>query len=300
MAKVKAPKYKKTHAKDAMNMKGRIILFISRFFVYLILAILTFLCLFAFYMMFINSTRSNAQLQSGFALLPNDHFFINLKNAWTDYSVNIARGMLNSLIVALSSAILTTYFSALTAYGIHCYEFRLKKVAFTFIMVVMMIPSQVSAVGFISLVNSLGLTNNYLPLIMPGIAAPIVFFYMKQYMESTLSLEIVEAARVDGSNEFSTFNRIVLPIMMPAVAVQMIFSFVSSWNNFFIPGMILDKQELKTLPIMIANLRSADYSKFDMGKVYMFILLSILPVIVVYLFLSKLIIGGVSEGSVKG
>ena len=295
-----ADKVKKTHSKDALNVKGRVMLFISRFFVYLVLAILTFLSLFAFYLLFINSTRSNAQLQAGFTLVPNTNFFVNLKNAWTDYSVNIARGMLNSLIIASACAILTTYFSALTAYGIHCYEFRLKKAAFTFIMVVMMIPSQVSAVGFISLCNTLNLTNNYLPLIMPSIASPVVFFYMKQYMESTLSVQIVEAARVDGANEFYTFNRIVLPIMSPAIAVQMIFSFVASWNNFFIPGMLIDKAELKTLPIMIANLRSADYSKFDMGKVYMFILLSILPVIVVYLFLSKFIIGGVSEGSVKG
>ena len=119
-------------------------------------------------------------------------------------------------------------------------------------------------------------------------------------MESILPLEIVEASRVDGASEFFTFNRIVLPIMGPAIAVQMIFSFVASWNNFFIPGMIIDKAELKTVPLMIAALRSADYSKFDMGKVYMLILLSILPVIVVYLILSKFIIRGVSEGSVKG
>ncbi len=89
-------------------------------------------------------------------------------------------------------------------------------------------------------------------------------------------------------------------LMLPAVAVQLIFSFVASWNNFFIPGMLLDKAELKTVPIMVATLRSADYSKFDMGKVYMFILLAILPVVVVYVFLSKFIIRGVSEGSVKG
>ncbi|MBO4416228.1 MAG: carbohydrate ABC transporter permease, partial [Lachnospiraceae bacterium] len=236
-------------------------LFISRLFVYLVLALLTFLCLFFFYLLIINSTRSNAQLNEGFTLLPQDNFITNLKNAWTDASINIPRGMLNSFIVAMSSALLTTYFSALTAYGIHCYEFRFKKVAFTFILVVMMIPTQISAVGFVKLCNTLGLTNNFIPLIVPGIASPVVFFYMKQYMESILPLEIVEASRVDGASEFYTFNKIVLPIMGPAIAVQMIFSFVASWNNFFIPAMIIDKAELKTVPIMIAALRSADYSK---------------------------------------
>ena len=286
--------------KNADNTKGRIQLLVARFFAYAILIFLSVLCLFSFYMLIINATRSNAQLQAGFTLLPNNNFLVNLKNAWTDASINIPRGMLNSFFVAACNAVLTTYFSALTAYGIHAYNFRLKKAAFFFIMAVMMIPPQVSAVGFIQLMYKFKLTNNYLPLILPSIAAPVVFFYMKQYLESVLPMEMVEAARMDGSNEFYTFNHIVLPIMKPALAVQMIFSFVSSWNNYFIPALLLDKAEMKTVPIMIAQLRSADYSKCDMGKVYMFILLAILPVLIVYIILSKSIIKGVTAGSVKG
>ena len=280
--------------------KGRLHLFIARVVVYTVLIFLSFLCLFCFYMLIINSTRSNAELQAGFSALPRGHFVENLKNAWNDASINIPRGMMNSFFIAACSAVLKTYFSALTAYGIHVYDFKLKKAAFLFIMAVMMIPPQVSAVGFIQLMYKLKLTNNYLPLILPGIAAPVVFFYMKQYMESVLPMEIVESARIDGAGEFRIFNQIVLPVLKPAIAVQMIFSFVESWNNYFIPALLLDKAEMKTVPIMIAQLRSADYSKFDMGKVYMFILLAILPVLVVYLFLSKFIIKGVTAGSVKG
>ena len=286
--------------KNAENTKGRVLLILSRIVVYCILIFLSIVCLFSFYMLIINATCSNAQLQAGFTLLPKNNFFVNLKNAWTDASINIPRGMLNSFFIAACSALLTTYFSALTAYGIHAYRFKLRKAAFYFIMAVMMIPPQVSAVGFIQMMYKLKLTNSYIPLILPSIAAPVVFFYMKQYLESVLPMEMVEAARMDGSNEFMTFNRIVLPIMKPALAVQMIFSFVSSWNNYFIPALLLDKAELKTVPIMIAQLRSADYSKFDMGKVYMFILLAILPVMVVYIILSKAIIKGVTAGSVKG
>ena len=286
--------------KSNLNRKGRAQLIASRVVVYAILIFLTVLCLFSFYMLIINSTRSNAELQAGFSAVPQGHFIENLKNAWTDASINIPRGMLNSFLIAGTTAILTTYFSALTAYGIHVYDFRFKRAIFLFILAVMMIPPQVSAVGFVQLMYKFGMTNSYLPLILPSIAAPVVFFYMKQYLESILSLEIVEAARVDGSNEFRTFNQIVLPIMKPAIAVQMIFSFVTSWNNYFIPALLLDKAEMKTVSIMIAQLRSADYSKFDMGKVYMFILLAILPVLVVYILLSKFIIGGVTSGSVKG
>ena len=282
------------------NLKARRSLQISRFLVYVFLILLSVMCLFSFYMLIVNASRSNANLQGGFRLLPSNYFLKNLKNAWTDASINIPRGMLNSFIVASCTAVLSTYFSALTAYGIHAYDFKLKKAAFTFIMAVMVIPNQVSAVGFYQMCLKLGWTNNYLPLILPGIAAPVVFFYMKQYMESVLPMEIVDAARVDGSGEFRTFNTIILPMLKPALAVQLIFTFVESWNNYFIPALLLDKAEMKTVPLMIAQLRSADYSKFDMGKVYMFILLAILPVLIVYGFLSKSIIKGVTAGSVKG
>ena len=282
------------------NLKARRSLQISRFLVYVFLILLSVMCLFSFYMLIVNASRSNANLQGGFRLLPSNYFLKNLKNAWTDASIDIPRGMLNSFFVASCTAVLSTYFSALTAYGIHAYDFKLKKAAFTFIMAVMVIPNQVSAVGFYQMCLKLGWTNNYLPLILPGIAAPVVFFYMKQYMESVLPMEIVDAARVDGSGEFRTFNTIILPMLKPALAVQLIFTFVESWNNYFIPALLLDKAEMKTVPLMIAQLRSADYSKFDMGKVYMFILLAILPVLIVYGFLSKSIIKGVTAGSVKG
>ena len=171
---------------------------------------------------------------------------------------------------------------------------------FTFILMIMTIPTQVTALGFVQLVDKMHLMDSFIPLIVPAIAAPVTFFYMKQYMESTLPLAIVEAARIDGSGEFKTFNTIVLPMMKPAIAVQAIFTFVSSWNNYFTPALVLTDESKKTLPILIAQLRGADFLKFDMGQVYMMIAFSIFPVIVVYLILSKHIVQGVAMGSVKG
>ena len=275
-------------------------LVLLKILVYAILIFLSILCLFSFYMLFINASRSNGQLQAAFTLIPGGHMLDNYKNAWTDSSINIPRGLLNSFIIASLTAVLTTYFSALTAYGFQAYDFKGKKFLFAFIMAIMVIPTQVSASGFVQLCYKFGLTNNYLVLILPGMVAPIVFFYIKQYMESNLPMEIVDAARVDGCGEFRTFNTIILPMLKPALAVQLIFSFVQSWNNYFLPSLLLTKAEKKTVPIMIAQLRSADYSKYDMGKVYMFILLAILPVLIVYIILSKSIIKGVTAGSVKG
>lgn len=270
-----------------------------RVIAYIVLIILTFLSLFWFYILFVNATRSNGELTKGFTLVPSKNFFINWKNLYNS-SQPVLLGLRNSIIISACSAILSTYFSTMTAYAIHAYDFKAKKAMYTFILAVMMIPTQVTALGFITFMNTLGLMDSYIPLIIPAIAAPATFFYMKQYMDSVLPLSIIEASRIDGSGEFRTFNRIILPIMKPAVAVQAIFTFVSSWNNYFTPNLIIETREKKTLPILIANLRSADYLKFDMGQVYMMIAFSIFPVIVVYLILSKNIVGGVAMGSVKG
>ena len=273
---------------------------------YIVLVAISILCLFWFYVLFINSTRSHSELTSGFQALPNfknfsciTQFFTNFKNLMAG-TLPIWNGLLNSIIVAGSCALLSTYFSTMTAYAIHAYDFKLKKAIFTFILMVMMIPTQVTALGFINLITDMKLDNTFIPLIVPAIAAPATFFYMKQYMESTLPLAIIEAARIDGSGEFRTFNTIVLPMMKPAIAVQAIFTFVQNWNNYFTPALVLKKDKLQTLPILIARLRSADWLKFDMGQVYVMIAFSIFPVIIVYLCLSKFIVSGVALGSVKG
>ena len=266
---------------------------------YIVLILFSFLCLFWFYVLFINATRSHGELTRGFTPVPSRFLITNFKGVMAG-TLPIVRGMLNSLIISVCSAALCTYFSTMTAYAIYAYDFKFKKFMSTFILAVMMIPTQVTALGFLQLVNKMNLQNNYIPLIVPSIAAPVTYFYMKQYMESNLPMALVEAARIDGAGEFYTFNNIIIHLMKPAIAVQAIFTFVSSWNNYFVPALILNKDKMKTLPILIAQLRSADFLKFDMGQVYVTIAFSIFPVIVVYLLLSKYIVGGVAAGSVKG
>lgn len=270
-----------------------------RILAYVVLILVSFLCLFWFYVLFVNATRSHGELTKGFTPIPSMYLLKNWQGVMAG-TLPIVRGMFNSLFVALCSAVLCTYFSTMTAYAIHVYDFKIKKFMFTFIMAVMTIPTQVTALGFLQLVSDMKLEDNFIPLIVPAVAAPVTFFYMKQYMESALPLSLVEAARIDGSGEFRTFNTIVLPLMKPAIAVQAIFTFVSSWNNYFTPALILHNDKMKTLPILIAQLRSADFLKFDMGQVYVTIAFSIFPVIVVYLILSKFIVQGVAMGSVKG
>lgn len=266
---------------------------------YVVLIFLSFLCLFFFYILIVNSTRSHADLQKGFSAIPGSYFLENLKNVANDGSFPMFRGILNSLIVSSCSAALCTYFSSLTAYGLYAYDFKIKKAAFTFIMAILVMPTQVTAMGFLRLITNMGMYDSLLPLIIPSIASPAVFYFMYSYLQSSLPLSLVEAARIDGSGEFRTFNRIVLPIMKPAIAVQAIFSFVGSWNNYFVPALVIQSKDKMTVPILIATLRGADYMNFDMGKIYMMITVAIVPIIIVYLLLSKYIIAGVTLGGVK-
>ena len=268
-------------------------------FAHIVLILLSFMCLFFFYVLIINATRSHGDLQKGFSALPGKYFLENLKNVANDGSFPMFRGILNSVIVSSCSAALCTYFSSLTAYGLYAYEFKARKVAFTFIMAILVMPTQVTAMGFLRLVTKMGLYDSLLPLIIPSIASPAVFYFMYSYLQSSLPLSLVEAARIDGSGEFHTFNRIVIPIMKPAIAVQAIFTFVGSWNNYFVPALIIQSKSKMTVPILIATLRGADYMNFDMGKIYMMITVAIVPIIVVYLLLSTYIIAGVTLGGVK-
>ena len=274
---------------------------VKRTLCYIVLILLAFISLFPFYTMIINASRSHEQIQRGFSALPGLSLFKNFVNLTTGKGKNYPSitGMINSVLIGTFSAVLTTYFSTMTSYGIYMYNFKFKSFAFKFILAVMMVPTQVSTLGFLKLLNKMHLMNNYISLIVPGIAAPIVFFYMYQSMESTLPYSIVEAARVDGCNEFKTFNRIVIPMMKPAIAVQAIFSFVSSWNNYFVPNLVINDKKLWTVPIVIANARNADYMNWDQGINYMLMTVAILPLIIAYLFLSRYIISGATAGGVK-
>lgn len=266
---------------------------------YIFLIIITILCLFWFYVLFVNATRTHSEIQLGFHALPGTNFAKNFYNTIINGSQPVWNGLINSVIIAALSAVLTTYFSTMTAYALHVYTFKLKKVMHTFILMIMMIPTQVTALGFLQLIMKMNLMNSFIPLIVPAVASPVTYFYMKQYMESSLPIEIIEASRIDGAGEFRTFNQMILPIMKPAIAVQAIFAFVQNWNNYYTQNMILlSKSNRFTMPMMIQKVLMVD-KRIDLGAQYAAIALSIIPIVIIYLCLSKFIVGGVALGGVK-
>ena len=266
--------------------------------IYVVCIFLSLLSIFPFWVMVMNATRSTYQIQqSSVALLPGK----SLMNNWkilTGKSFNPWVGFINSMIISSGATICAVYFSSLTAYALVAYTWRLRDAFFSFIMAVLMIPAQVSGIGFYQFMYRIGWTNSLMPLILPSIAAPAMVFFMRQYLMATLSLDIVASARIDGSGEFRTFNQIILPIMKPAIATQAIFTFVGSWNNLFIPLILLTRQEKYTMQIMVSLLRG-DIYKTEYGSVYLGLTLTVLPLFVIYFILSKYIIAGVALGALK-
>jgi multiple sugar transport system permease protein len=265
-------------------------------FLFCVISLLPFLLL------VMNATRSSDAIKAGISLIPSTHLLENWKNLLTKQNgmqITLQKAALNSLIITVPGTFLSVYFSSLTAYGIHVYDFKFKKFAWAFIMAVMMVPSQISIIGFYRFMLKLGLVDTYIPLIVPTIATPTVVFFMKQYMESTLSIEMIEAARIDGSRELNTFNKVIIPIMKPAVATQAIFQFIAQWNNLFTPTILLTTDSKKTLP-MFVQLLSSNQFRTDYGVVYVGLFVTIIPLVIVYLLLSKYIVAGVALGGVKG
>jgi multiple sugar transport system permease protein len=248
--------------------------------------------------MVVNGTRSTPEIrQQAFSLLPSSHIGNNIKqmsrgvfDAWV--------GFKNSLIISVGAAVCAIYFSSLTAYALMAYDWRLRQPFFTFILAVMMIPGQVSAIGFYQFMFQLGWVNSYLPFIVPAIASPTIVFFMRQYLLATFSIDVVNSARIDGVGEFAIFNSIVLPLMKPALAMQAIFVFVSSWNNLFMPLILLLDKNYYTMPIMVSQLKG-DIYKQELGSIYIGLTLSVLPLFLVYFALSRYIIAGVQLGGIK-
>ena len=267
--------------------------------IYFVCIVLAALSLFPFIVMVINSTRSTYQIQQhAVSLLPSTHLMENFK-VYTGKSFDPWRGFLNSLVVAVGATGLTVYFSTLTAYALVAYRWKLRDAMFTFILCVMMIPGIVTSIGMYQFMYRIHLTNNLLALILPAVYAPAAVFFFRQFMLASLPLELLDSARIDGSREFYTFNRIAMPIMKPAMATQGIFSFVGTWNSLFMPSILLTKDNVKTMPVMVAMLKG-DIYKREHGAIYLGLSLTVLPLFIVYFALSKYIIAGIALGGVKG
>jgi len=272
-------------------------LFAHRGFIYALMALLALMALVPIYILLINATRTSEEISGGLALLPG----ANLANNWealTSRGFHVTRGFFNSSFIALATTALNVYFSAMTAYGLHAYRFAGRHILWGAVLVIIMLPPSLSFIGFYQLVAGMGLLDNYIPLIVPAIAGAGAVLFIRQYMATISTVTLIEAARIDGANEFYVFNKIILPILSPALAAQAIFTFVASWNNFFAPFVLILSRDRYTLPMLVAMLHG-DVFRVQFGGIYLGIAASIAPIIVFYAFMSRFIISGLTLGGVK-
>ncbi len=269
----------------------------KRSMIYVFCTFLSLLAIIPFWIMIVNGTRSSAQIQNSVSLIPGSNLAYNW-NVLATKNFNVAIGFKNSAIIAFSSTILSVYFSAMTAYGFKVYQFKGNKFLYAVVLAIIMIPGQVVGTGFFMFMYQIGLYDNFIPLIIPSIAAAATVFFFRQYLEANFQVSLVEAARIDGCGEFKTFNKIVLPIMLPAMATMGIMAVIGSWNNYLTPLMLLSDAGKKTLPMMVKELRG-DIYRTEFGSIYLGLSLTALPLIIVYFAFSKYIIAGVALGGVK-
>lgn len=270
---------------------------IKRGILYTVLILLTALCMLPFLLMLINATRTGTDIVKSFTLIPGNAIADNWATI-TGY-FNLFKGLSNSLLVAVPVTILSSYFSTLTAYALVVYNFKGRNIISVLIVVFMMIPGQLSLIGFYDLVTNLKMIDSYMPLILPAIASAGTVFFLRQYCESSLQPALIEAARMDGGGELYIFHRIILPIMSPGIATMAIGAFIGSWNSYLVPLILLNTPDKFTLPVMIASMSVSKDIATNQGAVYLAVAISVIPILIAFAFCSKYIIGSISAGGVK-
>lgn len=270
---------------------------IKKSLLHLALMLLALLCLLPFILMLINATRTGNEIMSGFSFLPGRALGANWEIVSSFF--NLFKGLGNSLFVAVCTTVLTIYFSSLTAYALVVYKFKGSNILFTTILIFMMIPAQLGLLGFYDLVNAMHLVDSYIPLIVPAIASPATVFFLRQFLLSTLSPALLEAARIDGAKELYIFHKIVLPIMSPGIATMAIGTFIGSWNNYLLPMVLLSTPEKFTLPVMIGSMNASQDIVSNQGAIFLAVAISVIPILIAFAFCSRYIISGISQGGVK-
>lgn len=270
---------------------------IYRILIYIVLIGLFAMCVIPIWIMLVNATRTTAEIQQGISLIPSNNLQANWNNL-TGRGFAITRGFFNSSFISISVTVLTVYFSMMFAYAIHVYDFPFKKYLYGFVLLLVMVPTQVGVIGFYRYMSYLKLTNSYIPLILPAIAAPGSVFFAKQYLESAIVKDLIDAARIDGCSELKIFHSIMLPIAKPGAFTMGIFAFVGSWNSFLTPFIMISKMDMYTLPMLVQTLRGDTY-RTEYGSIYLGLAISIVPILIVYGIFSKYIVRGIAMGAVK-
>lgn len=269
----------------------------GRTVIYLFAAAVAVAAFYPFFVMLISATHDNYNIVARVNILPGDKLAENY--ARLTQNIELYRGILNSVFLAVTVTLVQNYFVAMAAYAFAKFEFKGKNVLFSIVLVAMMLPGQLGIIGFYKEIQALNLLNSYFTLIVPTIANCFAVFFYKQYIDGALPNELLEASIVDGCREITIYHRVVLPLIVPALVTQGVMTFIGTWNSYLTPLIVLNDKNKMTLPLLIATVRDSTHA--DYGAQYVGMLVSVIPMVIVFCFASKIIMEKISIGAaVKG
>ena len=261
----------------------------------LVFAVITFICLFPFYVLPVMGSYTTEELMKTLPFWFGSSFF---KNTQTLLQSNFLRTYANSAFVTIFSIVGSVFNSVLISYAITKYRFKARKWLEGLIVVTMMLPGQISTIGYIVEMRALHLTNTLWPLVFTWLAHPFTAFFMVQFMRDSVPMEIIESGRIDGASEPRILLSLVCPFIAPAVSTIAILLVMWSWNNYTLPMLIINSNDMFTIPLFVSNLISE--FRFDIGGRMAALTWAVLPLLVIFIIFSKSFIKGIAAGSVKG
>ena len=287
-------------AKNARTVAGILLTFLC--------IIVAFIVLLPILVLIINVTRSGSDIVKGFSFVFGAEFGNNFKkllNYMSDNDYSLIKSFMNSIIISVLSTGVSIYFSAMTAYAVHVYNFKGKAFFEKFLLILIIIPSQLGAVGFFLMARKFLSLSPYIAqtylsyaiFVLPAVSSASTVYYIRQYMKNNFSMEYVDAARMDGASEFQIFNTICLPFIKSSLATMALFGIIASWNNFMGPLTFIRYKDLYTLP-QIAYYIGKE-TVIDYGVQYMGIFITALPMLLVYIVMNRIIMKGTAAGGIK-
>lgn len=262
---------------------------------YIILVILAVIAVFPFYSMIVMGTYKTRDLYIGIKLWFGNYFLENLK---TLASAKLWRNYINSLIVAVATTVCTVFVSSMAGIGYSKYRFKGKKLFYNFVLLTMLIPTQLGIVAFYMEMKAFGWTNELISLIVPHCANAFTLFFVMQYSKEAIPDEVMESARIDGCSEWQVYRKICLPFLKPCLATIGLLVFLWTWNNFLEAFIMLSDEALYTVPIAIKTLSTRYQS--DIGAQILGLSIGTLPALAFFAAFNKNLIQGLASSAIKG
>lgn len=269
----------------------------KKFLLYVPLIALALLTLFPFYWMFVLATHAQTDIFSAPPPLWFGQHLVSNYNALLA-RLPFLRNIWNSVYIALMATAATLFFCSLGGFGFAMYNFRFKKQLFAVLIISLMIPPLLGIIPYYLIIQALGWLDTPRAVWFPGMASAFGIFFMRQYIASIITQDLMDAARIDGASEFRIYWNIIVPLIKPGLATLGLLTFIGQWNNFLGPLIVLSSRQNYTVPLALRTLQGQVQT--DWGAVIFGTALAVIPLIIIFAFASKQVIEGLTAGSVKG